>query len=775
MNQVSSPTGLPVLFQRIVDEVLNGLIAFQPIRDAAGVMHYQPFYHNDRAGQLLGLSEAELNQKALFGRFLPDKTTAQGAHQLAQPLSQDLFIEQTGQWVESQLRRLEDGFFVVLRNITDRKRHEAEILQQHALLDGVLNTFLSGITIYDPVIDATGQLLDFRFVFVNEGSLQLTRDVTRDQVIGRTITDLYPNTRQEGMLHRYQEVYQTGQPVREEHYYPNLDKWIDVSIQKSGDRLLVTYNDITDRHRAESQVRQQAQLLAQISESTQMAVSAHQPVRNAQNQIVDFAYTYFNEKAREWLPVADWRHIIGQTVRGMAFARDPDQTIARMARVVDTGEPVGFDATTADGHVYYNIIARSGEGTVSTFIDVTQQRRNEQHILELKKAAEQQAAMLRSVLNGSQNAIIAFDAVRDDTGTITDFRYVLQNETNRQRVGRTDEQLLGHTMREFFPEVATNGLLDCYREVVETGQPFRRDNEYNYGKGMGWYNLSVVKRDDGIVLTVQDKTTEKTAELSLQETQQQLERTNLKLLRTNENLAQFASVASHDLQEPLRKVQAFSDLLMNQYADRLDTSGVDLLQRMQSATARMQALIRDLLTYSRTTIQPDDFELLPLQPIIDDVLNDLEIIITEKAADIRITALPTVRGNALQLRQLFQNLLANALKFTRPDARPLIQVGARRVPVQELPAGLAPVESTSVYDEITIQDNGIGFPQHQAERIFDAFQRLHGRNSPYTGSGVGLAIVKRVVENHGGLIAVQSHVNEGDTFRIYLPALTASV
>jgi PAS domain S-box-containing protein len=252
----------------------------------------------------------------------------------------------------------------------------------------------------------------------------------------------------------------------------------------------------------------------------------------------------------------------------------------------------------------------------------------------------------------------------------------------------------------------------------------------------------------------------------LTSSQQQLETNIRELNRSNSELSQFAYVASHDLQEPLRKIQAFSGMLADQYAPVLDATAQDLIQRMQVATGRMQDLIRGLLAYSRLNTETPLFRSVPLNQLLADVLGDLETAINDRKAIIQLSdSLPSVRGNLTQLRQLFQNLFSNALKFTPRDRAPLIQLTSTVLTATQLPqlSGAA-----GNYLAISIQDNGIGFEQKYADRIFSLFQRLHNRKE-YVGTGIGLAVCKKIVDNHNGYIGVQSEPGVGSIFCVYLP------
>jgi PAS domain S-box-containing protein len=249
----------------------------------------------------------------------------------------------------------------------------------------------------------------------------------------------------------------------------------------------------------------------------------------------------------------------------------------------------------------------------------------------------------------------------------------------------------------------------------------------------------------------------------------ELNRTNALLASSNDNLQQFAYVASHDLQEPLRKVQSFGDLLMSRYGQQLG-SGQDLVRRMQEAANRMSTLIQDLLIFSRvSSADPAATVVVRLDQVIESVLGDLELIIQELGARITVDRLPQVTGDQVQLSQLFQNLLSNALKFQNAGATPIVRISYARITNNDLPVTTKTIISSPNYHRIDVVDNGIGFDIAYTERIFQVFQRLHGR-SEYAGTGIGLAICEKVVLNHGGAILAASIVGQGSTFTVILPS-----
>ena len=240
-----------------------------------------------------------------------------------------------------------------------------------------------------------------------------------------------------------------------------------------------------------------------------------------------------------------------------------------------------------------------------------------------------------------------------------------------------------------------------------------------------------------------------------------------RLEQSNRALEGFAYIASHDLQEPLRKVQAFGDLLQAKYGTELGDQGRDYLARMQSATKRMQTLINDLLTYSRVTTKAQPFVPVDLAQVVSEVLSDLETRIAQVGGRVEVSGLPTIEADPTQMRQLFQNLIGNALKFHRRDEAPLVRVYAEFLDGQGCRSD-GRLSMDGCY-QIMVEDNGIGFDERYLDRIFQVFQRLHGRDE-YEGTGIGLATCRKIVERHRGHITARSVPGQGATFIVTLPA-----
>ncbi len=237
------------------------------------------------------------------------------------------------------------------------------------------------------------------------------------------------------------------------------------------------------------------------------------------------------------------------------------------------------------------------------------------------------------------------------------------------------------------------------------------------------------------------------------------------LKRSNLELQEFAYIASHDLQEPLRKIQAFGDRLVRQYQDQLDERGVDYLRRMQNAAGRMRLLIDNLLSFSRVTTAAQPFAKVDLNEVMTAVLSDLSIRIQEKNAIVEINDLSTIEAEPTQIHQLLQNLVGNALKFIRPDVQPEVHIEGRHVHEKDVITGM--LSHQHMY-QLVVRDNGIGIDEKYQERIFNLFERLHSRQH-YEGTGLGLAICKKIVVRHNGRIVVKSTPGEGTRFIITLP------
>ena len=317
----------------------------------------------------------------------------------------------------------------------------------------------------------------------------------------------------------------------------------------------------------------------------------------------------------------------------------------------------------------------------------------------------------------------------------------------------SNERLEGKTEAEVMPRQDAELLMGIKRRVIETGIGSRSevllhvDGEHCYYE----YVVEPVKDDHGSVTSVLgsavDITKRKQYETVLKEYAVQLE-------RANQDLKEFTSIASHDLQEPLRKIKSFGKLLQEELHPNLSVEMKDILGRMSQAADRMGIMIDTLLTLSRVSAQEINITPVDLSTIARDVIGDLELSITHAQGEVEVGELPVIEADELQMHQLLQNLIGNALKYHRPGVAPRVRIWAEAKSREKI--------------TILVADNGIGFDETFTERIFQPFQRLHGRSS-YAGSGMGLAICRKIVERHGGEITARSTPGEGSTFMVTLP------
>lgn len=268
----------------------------------------------------------------------------------------------------------------------------------------------------------------------------------------------------------------------------------------------------------------------------------------------------------------------------------------------------------------------------------------------------------------------------------------------------------------------------------------------------------------GIIIT--DLTAKKQHEEVVLKYQKDLEIKNQELLQSNTDLASFAYVASHDLQEPLRKIQIFSKRILEKEHDALSSNGKEYFQRLMTATHRMQDLISDLLNYSRISTSEIIYTSTDLNSLLDEVKNDLNELIEETKTVIQADNLPVADIIPIQFSQVLSNLITNSIKFRKSDVHPVITINAKIIPASEIKTQVVLI--TDKYWRIQVSDNGIGFEQTYTDRIFELFQRLHGR-SEYEGTGIGLAICKKIMQSHEGFIEAIGEPGVGATFNLYLP------
>jgi two-component system CheB/CheR fusion protein len=427
--------------------------------------------------------------------------------------------------------------------------------------------------------------------------------------------------------------------------------------------------------------------------------------------------------------------------------------------VIKGSEPVEKEVQSTNGRYYLLRISpylrrdKTSDGVVINFVDISHSKRL--------------SSIIEGIFESSTNGITAKKAIRNERNEIIDFEYLAVNKAAERMFDVKHESLIGkRLLKTFYDE--KKEYFKIYAQVVETGSSAKV--EYHHTSTGKWYETTIVKMLDGIVTTHIDITErKKSADViaqsyeDLKVASEKLSETNMQLERSNFDLMQFASVASHDLKEPLRKIQAFGNILEAKIKNKLSEGELNYFSKMIKASYRMQTLIDDVLTLSKLSNSNSAKQKTDLNRIIKQIMEDLEITIQEKKAVIKSEPLPAIDAVPGQMHQVFQNLISNSLKFSKQRS-PVIKISQQPI-TRELAEALGINADNYVY--VLFADNGVGFEDEYREKIFGIFQRLHGRN--YEGTGIGLAIARKIIENHGGFIFANGEVNKGAKFHIILP------
>lgn len=494
--------------------------------------------------------------------------------------------------------------------------------------------------------------------------------------------------------------------------------------------------------------------LRNVIDNSLDGIMAFRAVRDKRNVIVDFEWILANAVSLASLYQSEGT-LLGKRLLEVTPSTRTDGLFDLYKGVVESGVPSQVERhyQTDAMNTWYNITAvRLEDGFVVTFSDITGQKLQRMLIEErevLLKDAEEVANM------GSWKWIKNTDELIWSDGL-----YRILGKSPRDYTPSWDS-FMERVQLEDRP--AVRGFLS---ELKGVPKPSRLEYRIDVGDSTR-YLAMIIKplQNDGtpqvsILGTVIDITERKLYE-------NQLKQYTSELKRSNEDLEQFAYVASHDLQEPLRKIRAFGDLAAKGIM-KGDTPRTDYIQRMQSAAARMQVLIEDLLLFSRVSRSGNQFEKITMSSLMDEVLDDINDQVRREQAVLEVGALPDIRGDHTQIRRLFQNLISNAVKFHKPDQRPVVSISGRVMRAPEIFSEYAVAVGQREWACFVVKDNGIGFEEKYAEKIFNIFQRLHGRNE-YEGTGIGLSICRKIVSNHHGYIVGRSKENMGAEFIIILP------
>jgi signal transduction histidine kinase len=499
--------------------------------------------------------------------------------------------------------------------------------------------------------------------------------------------------------------------------------------------------------------------LKEFFDGQPQAVIWLQPVFESNNEIpVDFRYVYSNEEGLKYLNFNDGV-LPDITVKTSPTLDDylREEIYKEMLHIYTTGERSETNIYNPTLNKYAKVLRSKIRGGI---LSVVQDRSEENRIImqleNQRKELKEQAHLLVNLLHFSPAGISITKVIRDEHGEIIDGKNILANEMAAKFIGIPSEVILQKTVKEIDPSLFESPLFQMALNTLRTGETFT--TEYYFQPEKRWLELSVARMDENSLINIfMDITSSKEAELRQLELMEELK-------RSNSSLEEFAYAASHDLKEPIRKINYFSERLRSQLQEKMNEQDNNLFDRLQAASQKMGTLIDDLLSFSQVSSIPHEKSQIDLNKIIHQVMEEFELEIQEKKAIIELEQLPIIEGYSQQIIQLFRNLVGNALKYQRPGIPPIIRINSHKSTGQRNITG----EFSRSYYEIHVSDNGIGFEQKEAEKIFNVFHRLHG-NAEYKGSGVGLAIARKVAQNHGGFIQAESRPREGALFKVFLP------
>jgi PAS domain S-box-containing protein len=621
------------------------------------------------------------------------------------------------------------GVFAAARDVTAQKQSEEAMRQANAYNRSLLEASLDPLV----TIGRDGTITD-----VNRATEAVT-GFTRDDLVGTDFAEYFtdPESARAGYLQAYEAGEVRDYPLEIQHadghltpVLYNASVYRDAAGAVAG--VFAAARDVTAQKRAEEAMRQ-----ANAYNRSLLEASLDPLVTIGR----DGTLTDVNRAAED---VTGFKR---EELVGTDFAdyfTDPASARAGYESAYEAGAVRDYplEIQHADGHqtpVLYNAsVYRDAAGAVAGVFaaarDVTEQKRAEE-------ATRQASAYNRSLLEASLDPLVTIG--RD--GTLTDVNRAAETVTGYSR-----EELVGTDFADYFTDPASARA--GYEAAYESGEVRDYPLEIQHADGHltpVLYNASVYRDAAGAVAGVfaaaRDITTQRSAESQLKDTIQEL-------ARSNQELEQFAYVASHDLQEPLRVISNYVQLIARRYAGQIDTDADDFINYIVEGATQMKTLINDLLAYSRVSTRGKPFEEVNVGDIMRMVLKALDVAIQESGAVIEYSELPTVFADPTQLTQLFQNLIANAVKF-RSERTPEIKVTVK----QEDEAWV-----------FSVQDNGIGIESEYFDQLFKIFQRLHTK-SEYPGTGIGLAICKRIVERHGGRIWVESEFGVSTTFSFTIP------
>jgi PAS domain S-box-containing protein len=625
------------------------------------------------------------------------------------------------------------GFFALVQDITERRQVEGET----RLWADAFEHCAHGIAIGDPATN--------RIVACNSAFALLHRSRVED-VVGTAILSLYAPADHDLVRRNATRADQVGHAQFEAHMIRRDGSTFPVQLDlvsvvgEDGELLyrVATAQDITNRKQAEEEIAHQASILAQVNDAVITADENY--FITSWNSAAERIYGWQAEEAvgkrgEEILKTEFFNISRPEALQGL---REKGELSAEVTQLRKDGTRFPVETRTTalrDEH-------RAIRGYVSVNRDITERKRAETAMLESEARYRN---VLDTMMEGCQ--IVDFN-----------WRYVYINEVAAKQGRHSPQELLGHTMMEMYPGIENTALFSVLRECMQSRTSRRMDNRFIFPDGsVGWYELSIQPVSEGIFILSTDITRRKQTEEQIRSLNEKLEERVIErtaqLHAANQELEAFSYSVSHDLRAPLRAINGYTRILLEDYAGVLDEEGRRVCHIITDETKRMGKLIDDLLSFSRLSRKQIQSTRVDMKSLAYSVYGELTRESDRERIDFRIGKLPAVDGDPALLHQVWINLLSNAIKFSSRVEQAVIEIGTKKS------------ETDNVY---YVRDNGAGFDIQYVDKLFGVFQRLHGEHE-FEGTGVGLAIAQRIIQRHGGRIWAEGEVGKGATFYFSLP------
>ncbi len=658
------------------------------------------------------------------------------------------------------------SFLKINKELKNRSEAEAFLASVMANTENIVNY-------YEPVFDENDEIEDFKLIYANDRN-KIDFNLDPEKIIGKKISEFLPFTKLNGEYEKITQAYNEQKVIElNRQVLINGNKiWLDSNIRPlSKGILIVAKNNTFEKESIDKlnglnqelqlqyeELKNTEEFLQNVIKSTNNVVSYFEPVRDKQGKIIDFTIQYTNEELTNETGL-DIDTILNKKISEIYPYLMENGVFEYLVDCVENDSILEFDRDYMfkEQKVWFaTYIIKNGDGVCVTSKNITKQKNDQQKLLEVNEQLKIQNSLLKDAKTIAKIGSYGWNVLDGDAkeSTISDNLYMLldcepyefepTHENYKKFIHPED---LSYYESKIKDSISKNETVDFgFRVITKT-------------KKIKYFRTTGSLQNNTLIGVAQDIT-------SQYKNDQKLKEKNQALKRSNAELESFNRVASHDLQEPIRKIQMFISRIEENDLGKLSDRSKSYFEKISSSSERMRMLIKYLLSYSRINKTKKEFTTVDLTEIIQKVQEDLEARIKDSNTTFVIDNLPKLKAIPFQMEQLFNNLLSNAIKY-RGTKDPTIIIDCKKLRKNEITDDF--VKKNKSYYRISVIDNGIGFEPEHAEKIFELFQRLHQKNE-YSGTGIGLAICKKIVQNHSGHIVAESKPEKGSTFCIYLPA-----